>query len=107
MIGSYFIELSIARVFWEKAVKSESITSLSYGVALAFWAVRHAVTKGDLSVVGRECAVGLAGDPLAGQHILLTSDTDLACAAWEDEKAGRNASAAAKWKRVFGDKFPD
>jgi hypothetical protein len=38
---------------------------------------------------------------------MLNSDTDLASAAWEDEKAAKNASAAAKWKRVFGDKFPD
>lgn len=107
VIRSYFIELSIARVFWEKAVKSESITLLSYGVALAFWAVRQAVTKGSLEPWIANAPLVYPGTLLAGQRLMLNSDTDLACAAWEDETAGRNASAAAKWKRIFGDKFPD
>jgi hypothetical protein len=106
-IGSYFIELSIARVFWEKAVKSESIELLSYGVALAFWAVRQAVTKGSLEPWVANAPLVYPGTLLAGQRLMLNSDTDLASAAWEDEKAAKNASAAAKWKRVFGDKFPD
>lgn len=107
VIGSYFIELSIARVFWDKAVKSESITLLSYGVALAFWAVQQAVTKGTLESWVANAPLVYPGTLLVSQRLLLKSDTDLACAAWEDEKASRNASAAAKWKRVFGDKFPD
>lgn len=35
-MNSYFVELSIARVFMERAAKPESISPLSYGVALAF-----------------------------------------------------------------------
>jgi hypothetical protein len=107
VIGSYFIELSIARAFWEKAVKSESIALLSYGVALAFWAVRQAVTKGSLDPWVANAPLVHPGTLLSSQRLMLNSDTDLACAPWEDETAGRNASAAAKWKRVFGDKFPD
>jgi hypothetical protein len=45
-LDSYFIELGIARVFLDKGVKSESVAVLSYGVALAFWAVQQAVLRG-------------------------------------------------------------
>jgi hypothetical protein len=106
-LNSYFIELSIAKVFWDKAVKSEPVMTLSYGVALALWAVQQAATQGaQQSWVVNAPAVE-PGTLLAGQRIMLKSCTDSACSAWEDEKGGRSASAAAKWKRVFGDGFPD
>lgn len=106
-LNSYFIELSIARAFWDKGCKRESISTLSYGVALAFWAVQQAVTRGVQDPWLTNAPPVFPGEVLAGCVIVLKSATDLACAAWEDEKASRTASAAAKWKRVFGDGFPD
>jgi hypothetical protein len=70
-------------------------------------AVQQAVTKGSLESWVANAPPVYPGALLASHRLVLTSDTDLACAAWEDEKASRNASAAAKWKRVFGERFPD
>jgi hypothetical protein len=106
-LNSYFIELSVARAFWDKGCKRESISTLSYGVALAFWAVQQAVTRGVQDPWLSNAPPVYPGDVLAGRVTVLKSATDLACAAWEDEKASKMASAAAKWRRVFGDKFPD
>jgi len=107
-LGSYFMELAIARAFfWDKGIKREPVSSLSFGVALAFWALQQAVIQG-------EQLPWLSGAPpvrpgvlLLSDRILLNSATDLACAAWEEEKSARMTSAVTKWKRVFGSKFPD
>jgi len=96
-ISSYFIELSIARVFWDKAVKSEQVATLSYGLALAFWAVQQAVIKGMQSSWVANAPPVYPGGLLAGHLILMKSHSDLACTAWEDEKAGKPVSAFAKW----------
>ena len=106
-ISSYFIELAIARVYWDKAVKSEAVTTLSYGMALAFWALQQAVTQGVQSSWVANAPAVYPGSLLASHLILLKSASSLACAAWEDEGAGKVVSAAAKWKRIFGNKFPD
>ena len=106
-LNSYFVELTIAKAFLEKAVKPEPITKLSYGVALGFWSVQQAVLKGAQNSWVEGAPLVEPGVLLVGHQILLRSATDLACAAWEDEQASRMASAAMKWKRVFGDKFPD
>src|SRR5208283_3587497 len=45
-IKPYFIEISIARVFRDKNLKSESVTSLSFGAALAFWGLQQAMAQG-------------------------------------------------------------
>jgi hypothetical protein len=106
-ISSYFIELSIAKVFLERTAKPESITILSYGVALAFWALQQAVARGAQNSWVANAPPVYPGSLLTSQLAVLKSDSDLACAAWEEEKAGKMISAAAKWKHVFGDKFPD
>jgi hypothetical protein len=106
-LESYFIELAIAKVFWDKAVKSESVAPLSYGVALAFWAVQQAVTQGAQQSWVPNAPLVTPGTLLAGHQIMLRSATHLACGAWEDETTGKLVSAAGKWKRVFGDKFHD
>jgi hypothetical protein len=106
-LRSYFVELAVAKAFWDKAVKSERVSKLSYGVALGFWAVQQAVTKGELTPWLSTAPHVQPGTLLAGDPILLNAATDSACAAWEDEKAGRMASAVTKWKRVFGNKFSD
>ncbi len=106
-LNSYFIELTIARAFWDKGCKRESISTLPYGVALAFWAVQQAVTRGVQDPWLSDAPPVYPGDVLAGGLVVVKSATDLACAAWEDEKASRMASAAAKWRRVFGDRFQD
>jgi hypothetical protein len=106
-LNSYFIELAIARVLWDKAVRSEPVNPLSYGVALGFWAVQQAALLGSQDPWVPEAPKVQAGIILAGDLLRLKSATDLACGAWEDEKLGKLAAAAAGWKRVFGDKFPD
>lgn len=106
-LASYFIELAIAKAFWDKGINHESVSPLSYGVALAFWALRQAVARGAQEPWILSAPPVYPGTLLAGHLIRLRSDTDLGCAAWDDEKAGSTASASAKWKRVFGDKFPD
>jgi hypothetical protein len=106
-LRSYFIELTIARAFWDKGCKSESISTLSYGVALAFWALQQAVTRGVQEPWLSGAPSVHPGVVPAGSAIELKSASDLACAAWEDEKESRMASAAAKWKGVFGDRFPE
>jgi hypothetical protein len=106
-LESYFIELAVAKVFWDKAVKSEPVVTLSYGVALAFWAVQQAVTQGTQSSWVPSAPLVYPGGLLASHRTKLKSDSDSACAAWEDEKAGKMVSAAEKWKRVFGDKLGD
>jgi hypothetical protein len=106
-LNSYFIELAIARILWDKAVKSELVTPLSYGVALGFWGVQQAVLRGPQDSWLPDAPKVQAGIILAGDLLRLKLATDLACSAWEDEKANNLASAAAKWKRVFGDKFSD
>jgi hypothetical protein len=106
-LNSYFIELTIARIFLEKGGKREPISVLSYGVALAFWAVQQAVTRGVQEPWVANAPPVYPGEVLAGHVIRLKAATDLACAAWDDEQASRMASAAAKWKRVLGPRFPD
>ena len=106
-LGSYFIELAIARAFWDQGCKGKPVSTLSYGVAFALWAVQQAVTRGVQDPWVSNAPSVYPGDLLSGQVIMLRSATDLACAAWEDERASRTASAAAKWKRVFGETFPD
>jgi len=106
-LNSYFIELTIARTFWDKGCKREPISILSYGVALAFWALQQAVTRGVQDPWLSNAPPVYPGDVLAGHVVTLKSATDLACAAWEHEKACRTASAAAKWSQVFGERFPD
>jgi hypothetical protein len=103
-LSSYFVELSVARVYVQRA---EPVPTLSYGVALAFWAVQQAVTQGVQSSWVANAPSVFPGCLSNAHLILLKSDVDLACAAWEDEKARNIVSAAAKWKRVFGDKFGD
>jgi len=106
-LNSYFIELAIARAFWDKSCRSESINTLSYGVALALWAVQQAVTRGVQDPWLSNAPPVYPGELSATRVIVVKSATDLACAAWEDEKASKTASAAAKWKRVFGARFSD
>lgn len=106
-LNSYFIELAVARAFWDKGCNRESIYALSYGVALAFWAVQRAVARGVQDPWLSGAPPVHPGDVPAGSVIMLKSATDLACAAWEDEKASRMVSAAAKWKCIFGDRFSD
>jgi hypothetical protein len=106
-LSSYFVELSVARVYLDKVVKSESVTTLSHGVALAFWAVQQAVTQGAQSSWVVHAPPVLPGSLTATQLMVLKSDVNRACAAWEDEKAGNMVSSAAKWKCVFGSKLPD
>lgn len=105
-LNSYFIELAVARQLWDKAVRSQPVDTLSFGVALGFWAVQQATLKGaqDSWITGAPKVY--SGLLLAGDLLRLKAATDDACAAWEDEKAGRMPSAVAKWKRVLGDKFP-
>lgn len=106
-LNSYYIELAVAKVFFERSLKPESITPLSYGVAVGFWALQQAVTTGAQKSWLTGAPPVASGTLLASHHILLKSATDLACAAWEDEKAARMTSALTKWKRVFGNKLPD
>jgi hypothetical protein len=106
-LSSYFIELVIAKTFWDKGCKREPISVLSYGVALAFWAVQQAVLCGVQEPWVANAPPVYPGEVLAGNVITLRAATDLACAAWDDEQASRMASAAAKWKRIFGPRFPD
>jgi hypothetical protein len=87
-------------------VKSTPVPTLSYGVALGFWALEQAVAKGV-----QECWISNAppvvATVLTGDQILLKSAATQAYSAWDDEKEGRLISAAAKWKTVFGPRFPD
>jgi hypothetical protein len=106
-LSSYFIELAIARAFWDKGCKREPISTLSYGVAVAFWAVQQAVTRGVQDSWVSNAPPVYPGDVLARHLIMLRSAADLACAAWKDEKVSRMASATTKWKRLFGEKFGD
>jgi hypothetical protein len=106
-LNSYFVELSIARVFWDKAVRSDSVTTLSYGVALGFWAVQQALVRGSQEPWLRGAQPVYPGALALGRRVSLKGATDLACAAWEDEKANSLVSAVAKWKQIFGEKFPD
>jgi hypothetical protein len=106
-LASYFIELAIAKAFWDKGINRESISILSYGVALAFWAVQQAAARGVQEPWLTGAPPVYPGDVLAGHLITLGSAKDLACAAWEDEKASKMASAAPKWKCVLSDKFHD
>ena len=106
-LDSYFVELAIARTLWDKAVKSEQVNTLSYGVALAFWAVQQAALRGAQDSWITDAPKVYPGNLLAGDFVLLRSATDGACAAWEEEKAARMATAVQKWRRVFGDRFPN
>ena len=106
-LSSYFIELAIARLFWARNVNSESLTKLSYGVAVGFWAVQQAVANGGQLPWLDGAPHVVPGTALAGHRLRLSSSTSLACGAWEDEKARRFVSATAKWKQVFGPSFPD
>jgi hypothetical protein len=106
-LNSYFVELTIARAFWNKGITSDTITTLSYGVALAFWAVQQAVLRGLQDPWIEGAPPVYPGTILAGHLMLLNSDTGHASAAWDDEKANRTVSAASKWKLVFGSRFPD
>jgi hypothetical protein len=106
-INSYFIELSSAKIFRERSLKSESVATLPYAVALAFWAVQQSVARGVEQSWLPGAPLVYPGAVASGDIALLKAATDQACFAWEDEKAGRMASAARKWKLVYGDEFPD
>lgn len=106
-LSSYFVELSIAKVCLEKAAKPEPVTSLSYGIALAFWAVQQAVIQGAQSPWVANAPLVLPGSLSAGQLAQLRSAASLACAAWENEKERNLVSSAAQWKSVFGGGFPE
>lgn len=101
-LNSYFIELVIARTLWSR---SDSIKSLSFGVALAFWTLQKSALEGaQQSWITNAPAVN-PGTLQAGDYLLLKAATDSACAAWDEEKAGRMSSAVMKWKQVFGQQF--
>src|SRR6185437_15109971 len=84
-LGSYFIELAIAKVFWDKGINRQPVSSLSFGVALAFWAVQQAVIQGEQMSWLSGAPPVRPGVLLLSDRVLLNSATESACAAWEEE----------------------
>jgi hypothetical protein len=105
-LNSYYIELAVARCFWDFAKQSKPFGPLSHGVALAFWALQQHVQLGTQTswVTG---APLVAPGELNSSHVnIIKSSASLACSAWDLEKQGNLTESASIWCTVFGEDFP-
>ena len=105
VLGSYYIELAIARAFLEKNNKGEYIRSISVGVALGLWAVQQALGRGDQNAWIPNAPPVEPGSLNPAQRLLLSYTVMTAGDAWEQEKAGRENDTIQTWGQIFGDSF--
>lgn len=105
-LGSYYIELTVARAFLERNDGGECIRSISFGVALGFWAVDQAVQRGNQIAWIPNAPPVEPGELNILQRLLLSSTAAEARSAWQLEQAGRTIDAILTWGKVFGSSFP-
>lgn len=107
VLSSYYIELTVARIFLEKNGANVIVNPVSFGVALGFWALNQAVEKGNQAswIIGAPPVT--PGDlTLSQKQSLLTAKMG-AHGAWNLEQANKQAAAIQAWCKVFGPKFPE
>ncbi|MFA5143285.1 MAG: hypothetical protein WC522_03840 [Candidatus Omnitrophota bacterium] len=105
ILPSYYIELAIAKGYIQKNKEGENINSLSYGVAVGFWALNEAIKQG-----GQDSFLPLAPKVYPGQldeghKLIIGAAHSVSLQAWDAEKAGNQDQAISHWKRIFGDTF--
>jgi hypothetical protein len=104
-LGSYYVELAIARAFLERNNKGEYIQSIPFGVALGLWAVQQALERGYQNAWIPNAPPVEPGSVNPVQRLLLSYAVMTAGNAWEQEKAGRDHDAIQTWGQIFGDSF--
>ena len=105
ILPSYYIELAIAKGYIQKNKEGETINSLSYGVAVGFWALNEAVKVG-----GQDSFLQLApkvypGQLEAGHKLVIGAAQSVSLQAWNAEKTGNQDQALTHWKKIFGTTF--
>ncbi|MEK6776176.1 MAG: hypothetical protein AABY87_04745 [bacterium] len=104
-LNSYYIELAVARVFLEKNKIGENIRSISFGVALGFWALDRAVQQGNQIAWISNAPHAEPGQLNSLNRILLSMAVSNARSAWDLERQGNEGGAIQAWAKVFGDAF--
>jgi hypothetical protein len=104
-LGSYYIELALARAFLERNNKGEYIQSISFGVALGLWAVQQALEKGNQHAWIPHAPPVEPGSVNPVERLLLSYAALAAGSAWEQEKAGKETKAIQTWGQIFGASF--
>ena len=107
VLSSYYIELTIARVFLGMNENNVIIDPVSFWVALGLWALNQAVEQGNQASWIAGAPPVPAGDLTLAQKQLLLIAKMGAHGAWDHERAGDQATAIQEWRKVFGPKFPE
>lgn len=105
-LSSYYIELTIARAYLDKNDIGQPVRSVSFGVALGFWALREAVNRGSqMPWIAGAPPIQHGSLTLINQPILWQAQ-EAARQAWDYEAAGNQAAALKLWADIFGPNFP-
>jgi hypothetical protein len=104
-LGSYYIELAIARMFVKKNAAGEYIHRTGLALALGFWAVDFAVRQGNQQAWLRSGPPVQRGSILPGTELALRSAAVVAISGWQHESRGEMAQAIDCWRAIFGGTF--
>lgn len=105
-IESYYVELAIARAFWEKnTARRETVNSVSEGVAIGFSALYRALQQGNQHSWIADAPPVVPGELTLADRQTLSNVCTLVSTARANELGGREAAAIQAWKGVFGSAF--
>lgn len=105
ILPSYYIELSIAKIYLQKNNANEFVNDISFGFLLGFWALNEAVKQG-----AQDSFLSLApkvypGTITDGHKQIINAAYSVSLQAWNAECNGNQELAISNWKKIFGDNF--
>lgn len=103
--GSYYIELAISLRFWSLKTANTPVQSLSFGVLLAFEALRTTALSGDIASLVKDAPPVKAPSFVPSGHQFLRSVQTIMEDAVARELSGDIDQAIAKWGILFGESF--
>jgi hypothetical protein len=106
-LGSYYIELAIARAFMEKNKNGTYIKSISHGLVVGFEALRTVVSQGNQTAWISNAPPVVPGSLRALHPFLVKDVAERAALAWMLEQTGNNRHAIKAWGEIFGPSFPE
>ncbi len=103
---SYYIELAIAKIYLQKNNEGTSVNTISFGVALGFWALNEAIKRGGQDSFLPLAPTVLSGTLTEGHKLIINAACSVSLRAWEAERNGNQELAAiSHWRKIFGDTF--